>query len=1179
MALVHRHSFGIKADVRDNIWYIDELNVVFPVGNNIVLHNVEQKIQKFIAGGAEKTEGITSMAVSPTLKYVAVAERGDRPYVAVYDLSTLKRRRLLSTPDVLSKEYVCLSFSSDAKFLLTQGGPPDWTLVLWSWEKTKVLCFGRVAVQPEMPICETSICPYDSNVAIVVGDGCLKFLRNVEGTWKPVPGGLGKREPENNICHAWLTNERVIVGTDNGNLLLFESFDFKTVLIHSPDNGSRITKIVPYKKGFVCGCDGGMLLMYEKSEEKMEYFKRSKWFKVENNHVPILSMSVSPSEENLAISLQNHQVFNIPFSNTEFAPSEEMAFEPLFQPFHSKEITGLDVCVLKPLIVTCSTDKSVRIWNYLDKTLEQWKEFHEEAMSVAYHPSGFFVLVGFQDKLRLMNVLMDDIRMFREMSIKNCRECRFSNGGQYFAAAHGNAIQIYNTHSGDLMANLRGHNAKVRSLSFSNNDTKLVSSGMDGGVYEWIVHEGKRAEGHVVKTCNYSSAIMASDERTMLCCGSDKMLRAIVDSEVTVIREAGLCLTQLMLSHSQRLLFAGCENGAIRAYRFPITGEYHEYPAHIGRVTRVRVAVDDSYLFTTGEDGSLMMFDIRDKDSRRDKKEPTFSEEILVSKADLEEKTQLTAELEGRVKDLVSQNEYQLKIMEKTHEDQTKEMNLKFQQELEKENNKYEYLQTEKNEMEMDFEEKLRHQEERHTAAMQELEQTYTQKIMQELEKYQTLSQEKELEAEKFEEQHQLLVEQHNRLVTELQEEFEFKIADQDAVIEQMAQEAEEQEKVLEETRRMIEEDCDQEIEQVKREYEEKLATEKENLLKLKGDNGLIKKKNAQLQKKWDDQDTVLKAEQEKNNELDIKIKTCERDIAGLKKEIKERDETIGDKEKRIYDLKKKNQELEKFKFVLDYKIKELRKQIEPKDLEINGMKETIKEMDAELERYNKTNQAFELDNSSLQLKLDALQKELLKQRTQLADADALNRRFRTDLEETVQYIQDYKMLKASVKLLYQRHCGEPVQSTHLDEDVQKEYTRQREYLEKSVENLKRKLAKDTDLHRYEATRFMQENASLIKEINDLRREIKILKAQNNRGKEQPPKSAGNKSRTSTATGGQSRGGDNAQVRELQRELEMQRDEMAKMRTRLAELEALTANRGRPISREKLPPVEGASDM
>lgn len=47
--------------------------------------------------------------------------------------------------------------------------------------------------------------------------------------------------------------------------------------------------------------------------------------------------------------------------------------------------------------------------------------------------------------------------------------------------------------------------------------------------------------------------------------------------------------------------------------------------------------------------------------------------------------------------------------------------------------------------------------------------------------------------------------------------------------------------------------------------------------------------------------------------------------------------------EKRIYDLKKKNQELEKFKFVLDYKIKELRRQMEPRENEIKRMKEQIR--------------------------------------------------------------------------------------------------------------------------------------------------------------------------------------------------------------------------------------------
>eukprot|EP00658_Telonema_sp_P-2_P045103 TRINITY_DN3300_c0_g1_i7.p1 TRINITY_DN3300_c0_g1~~TRINITY_DN3300_c0_g1_i7.p1 ORF type:complete len:159 (-),score=35.49 TRINITY_DN3300_c0_g1_i7:34-510(-) len=115
MTLAHRHAFGIKADVKDNLAYTEEATIVFPAGNNVVICNVDQKTQRFIAGGAEKTEGITCMCVAPTLKYIAVGERGDKPYVSVYDLSTLKRRRLLWSPDVTAKEYVCLSFSQDHK--------------------------------------------------------------------------------------------------------------------------------------------------------------------------------------------------------------------------------------------------------------------------------------------------------------------------------------------------------------------------------------------------------------------------------------------------------------------------------------------------------------------------------------------------------------------------------------------------------------------------------------------------------------------------------------------------------------------------------------------------------------------------------------------------------------------------------------------------------------------------------------------------------------------------------------------------------------------------------------------------------------------------------------------------------------------------------------------------------
>jgi septal ring factor EnvC (AmiA/AmiB activator) len=109
------------------------------------------------------------------------------------------------------------------------------------------------------------------------------------------------------------------------------------------------------------------------------------------------------------------------------------------------------------------------------------------------------------------------------------------------------------------------------------------------------------------------------------------------------------------------------------------------------------------------------------------------------------------------------------------------------------------------------------------------------------------------------------------------------------------------------------------------------LAAEKEATLRLKGENGIMRKKFSALQKDIEDQREEIKGLLEKQQQLYEKIKGLEKDIQGHKKEINEREETIQDKEKRIYDLKKKNQELEKFKFVLDYKIKELKRQIEPR--------------------------------------------------------------------------------------------------------------------------------------------------------------------------------------------------------------------------------------------------------
>ena len=47
-------------------------------------------------------------------------------------------------------------------------------------------------------------------------------------------------------------------------------------------------------------------------------------------------------------------------------------------------------------------------------------------------------------------------------------------------------------------------------------------------------------------------------------------------------------------------------------------------------------------------------------------------------------------------------------------------------------------------------------------------------------------------------------------------------------------------------------------------------------------------------------------------------------------------------------------------------------------------------------------------------------------------------------------------------------------ETASVDADIQKEYARQREHLERSVASLRKKLSKDTEIHRADNVRIMQ---------------------------------------------------------------------------------------------------------
>ena len=84
------------------------------------------------------------------------------------------------------------------------------------------------------------------------------------------------------------------------------------------------------------------------------------------------------------------------------------------------------------------------------------------------------------------------------------------------------------------------------------------------------------------------------------------------------------------------------------------------------------------------------------------------------------------------------------------------------------------------------------------------------------------------------------------------------------------------------------------------------------------------------------------------------------------------------------------------------------------------------------------------------------------------------------------------------MKKLYHKYCKELAVKENgpsvTDMAPHQEYARQREYLERTVTSLRKKQLKDQSAHRQDNVRIMQENVSLITEINHLRKDIANVK-------------------------------------------------------------------------------------
>ena len=1128
----------------------------------------------------KETEKVTAIAISPKNLYLAIALKivnSSAAYIYIFDYlnETFKISRVwYQHGDTISeskKFFISLSFSSDSKIIAGLTKFPDSNAIAFDRQvKGKIIASTLMNAD----VCKFTLNPKDSLLACTSGKEHFKICKIQDYNFKQM-SNIQNLDPNLHFTeHVWLDGEKVVVGTITGTIYIT---DRSTVFLTASAFGeikTPVSIIREFSKGFFLGGEDGIMSVWLKSEEniratsKNTYDLIKKWYGDEDKKCKIISMCISPSEEYLSIGYSSNDIGILHINSLSLFQDDSQAkksikFEYICKGFHGGPISSMDVAFQRPLIATCSKDDgSIRIWNYLTNKCELGRRFYvkdendatstaKPLLSLAFHPSGYYLAVGFVDKVRLFHIMHNNLREYRELPVKQCTQMRFSYGGQYLAMSTvQKLIYIYHTFSLEELCVLKGPQSTINDILFSNNDYYVATIASDGSTWIWNTNNfAPENWRHTKNTSKYFGCYLFDDENGKYIVGGAENGRGIIrlcskDAKENVKFEQEIQTNDVRITQIQMLKFnlsfaVSNDRGQIAIYDYPIaTGskEVSIFNVHNEGISKLRLSAEGRYLFSCGGDGKIAIFIAEydkqkylfQKEAGKDEKksdslfnlivDEQLADIVLIGKNEIEDyirnqesmKTQID-EINTKLDQITSQQQFLL-------QERLAEADRLRRESINQLDSRIKSLTEQKAREEQEHTDLLRKRELEFQQSVEEMQQLYEKKLSIESKKYFKLEKDKIEQKQFYEKKLQELRDSYKDEESKALETFKKemqKVRDQCVITQKNAEQIK---MVYEEKLTQQEDDHEEEIEKVHTDTGDEIRKLLYDNLRLKGSN---EKKDKEAKSLMEENARLTSDQNEskaKLQELESILLKKENEIEKLKGEKTELINEIKKKEEKINKQKLKIKDLQKLKHVLTSKVNEMREILNPKEKENAKLKDRIVTLEEEFNTHigRMREQVTELTKEKCRIaQLESQVESELKKKAE----------FKKNYDEIVSAIYKCIQTKAPKEYagemikLYQLYCKDD-----LPENLKKnpktiaEFERQLQFVETALESQYKSYIHEKATAIKTQKNRTKENIELINELNKLRvdkedlskkcqkyeGEIKRLKEQNIREANHP---------------------------------------------------------------------------
>ncbi|XP_046572732.1 cilia- and flagella-associated protein 44-like isoform X2 [Haliotis rubra] len=370
--LTLQHSFGYDCCRRANLFMLDSNTLIFIAGNLVQLLDINTKEQRYIrstSGG-----GIGALAVHPSRKYFAAAEKGDGPNINIFEFPSLKLYRILRGGT--ERSYSSLDFSSDGELLTSVGGEPDFMLTVWNWKQEKTMLRSKAFSQE---VFRATFSTELEGQLTTAGTGHIRFWKMADTfTGLKLQGELGrfgKTEISDIDGYVELPDGKVLSGTEWGNMLLWEGGLIKVEIVRknkrSCHHGAIQQILLDEGELMTIGVDGFIRMWDFESIDTADSTDDTARFEMEpmnelqvNPDAQLRSIVKSVDDENEPTIWYSQDAnggiwrLDLSFSHTSQAPEKLMTY-------HAGPITDCSTSPITHLTATIGVDNTVRVFDYV----------------------------------------------------------------------------------------------------------------------------------------------------------------------------------------------------------------------------------------------------------------------------------------------------------------------------------------------------------------------------------------------------------------------------------------------------------------------------------------------------------------------------------------------------------------------------------------------------------------------------------------------------------------------------------------------------------------------------------------------------------------------------------------------------------------------------------------------